>query len=354
MYRIILILFLVPLVASGTEHKGKYTKNKVINKVYPVNKDALLSVSNKYGYLNIVSGNSDQIEISVSITTNGDNEERVAERLKQINVEFGASADHVSAKTIIGKTSKSWNWGRNNNINMEINYTIKMPVTNSVDLSNDYGGINLDKLEGTAKINCDYGKIVIGELLHANNSINIDYTNKSTIDYMKNGSINADYSTLHVEKTGIVKLNADYSHISFGMVGDLDYNCDYGDLKIENCTNVIGNTDYMHTTIGKLFGSGSFDMDYGSLKVKSLGEGFKKLNVDSSYSPIKIGINSSNTFNFEANLRYGSLKNTNGFTFNKEISKNTSKYYQGYYNNANSGSQITIDSSYGSVSFTNN
>lgn len=354
MYKILLILFLVPLVASGTEHRGKYTKNKVINKVYPVNKDATLNVSNKYGSINIVTGNTNQIEISVSITTNGDNEERVAERLKQINVEFGASSTIVSAKTIIGKTSSSWNWGRKNNINMEINYTIKMPVTNSVNLSNDYGGINLDKLEGTAKINCDYGKITIGELLHSNNSINIDYTNKSTIEYMKNGSINADYSTLHVEKTGIVKLNADYSHISFGMVGDLDFNCDYGDLKIDNCTDVVGNSDYMNTSIGKLFGAASFDMDYGSLKINSLSEGFKKLNVDSSYSPIKIGLNSSNSFNFEASLRYGSLKDTSGFTFNKEISKNTSKYYQGYYNNANSTSQITIDTNYGSVSFTNN
>jgi len=109
-----------------------------------------------------------------------------------------------------------------------------MPVTNSVNLNNDYGGIALDKLEGSAKINCDYGKITIGELLNPSNSINIDYTNKSTIEYMKNGDINADYSTLHIEKTGNVDLNADYSHISFGMVADLNYNCDYGDLKIDN------------------------------------------------------------------------------------------------------------------------
>ncbi len=354
MYKILLFLFLIPLAVSATDKRGKYTKNKVINKVYPVSKDASLAVSNKYGNINIVTGNSDQIEISVSITTNGDNEEKVAERLKQINIEFSASSNSVTAKTIIGKTSNSWNWGRNNNVNMEINYIIKMPVTNSVNLNNDYGGIALDKLEGSAKINCDYGKITIGELLNPSNSINIDYTNKSTIEYMKNGDINADYSTLHIEKTGNVDLNADYSHISFGMVADLNYNCDYGDLKIDNATNVVGNCDYMHTTIGKLFGSGVFDIDYGSLKINSLGESFKKLNVESSYTPIKLGLNSTNSFNFEANLGYGSLKNTDGFTFNKEITKNTSKYYQGYFNTPNSTSSIVVNSKYGSVTFTNN
>ena len=47
---------------------------------------------------------------------------------------------------------------------MKINYTIKMPVNNSLNLNNDYGAINLNKLDGKATINCDYGKLIIGEL----------------------------------------------------------------------------------------------------------------------------------------------------------------------------------------------
>lgn len=355
MYKTLLILFLIPFAITATEKKGKFTKNKVIKKEYTVNKDATLNVSNKYGNIDIVTNTSNEIEISISITTNGNDEAKVQQRLNEITVAFESSSSVVSAKTIIEKSSKSWNvWGNKSNVNMEINYIIKMPITNNVRLSNDYGGIGLDKLDGSAHINCDYGKITIGELNNPSNSINIDYTNKSTIEFMKNGTVNADYSSLHIEKTGNVNLNADYSHISFGMVGDLKYNCDYGDLKIDNVTNIAGNCDYMHTTIGKLFGDGVFEIDYGSLKINSLGESFKNLIIESSYTPIKLGLNSTNSFNFEANLGYGSLKNTDGFTFNKEITKNTSKYYQGYFNNASSTSQIVINSKYGSVTFTNN
>lgn len=356
MYKIALLLLLIPLVATATDKRGKYTKNKKVTKNYTVNKDASLFISNKYGNINIITGDSNSIEIEVNITTNGDNEAKVQERLNQINIEFSGSSSTVTAKTIIVKNSSSWgSWGRkNNNVNMEINYIIKMPVTNNVDLSNDYGGINLDKIEGTAKIDCDYGKITIGELLNPSNSINIDYTNKSTIEFMKNGTINADYSTLHIEKSGTVDLNADYSHISFGMVSDLDFNCDYGDLKIDNCSNIVGNCDYMHTSIGKLFKSGSFDIDYGSLKINALSEGFEVLNVESSYTQIKLGVNSSNSFNIEAKLTYGNLKYGNNFTFNKEITKSSSKYYQGFYNNSNSTSSIKIDSNYGNITFTTN
>lgn len=354
MYKILLLIFLIPLTISATEGKGKYTKNKVLKKEYNVNENATLTVSNKYGNIGIATWNENRIVIKVSITTNGDDEEKVEKRLEQIDVEFNGDTNYVSAKTMIEKTSNSWSlWGKNNNVSIEINYLIQMPVTNNVDLNNDYGAITLDKLEGSSKINCDYGKITIGELWNTNNSINIDYTNKSTIERLEGGTINADYSTLHIEKGYRIKLNADYSHMSFGMVGVLDFNCDYGSLKIGDSGNVIGNSDYMHTTVEKLRGTGDFDMDYGSLKINELGNELKELKVQSSYTQVKIGVQPTNNFTVNATLSYGNLKYGNGFTFNKEIVKTTSKYYEGYYG-SNSGGTITLKSNYGNITFYNN
>lgn len=355
MYKILLFLIIFPLVINATNKDGKYTKNKVLNKEFKVTKDASLNITNKYGNIDIVTWNENSVSIKVSITTNGNDEDKVQERLDKITVDFNGNSNAVSAKTIIEKISSSWNlWGKNNNVNMEINYLIKMPITNDVILTNDYGSISIDKLLGTSKINCDYGKLNIGELLNSNNSINIDYTNNSKIQYMKDGAIDADYSTLHIEKSGRTKLNADYSHISFGMLVDLDFNCDYGDLKIESVGNLIGNSDYMHVSIEKLNGSGDFVMDYGSIKINDLATNFKMLTIKSSYTHVKLGINSENNFNINTSLSYGSLKGTNEFNFSKEISNTTSKYYEGYYNKPNSNSTISIKSSYGSVTFTNN
>jgi len=355
MYKILFIIFLIPLTIMATDKKGKYTKSKTINKEFKVNKDAILNVTNKYGNINVVTWKENNIVIDVTITTDGDDEEKVEKRLEHIYVEFNSSSSTVSAKTIIEKNTSSWNiWGKKNNVNMQIDYVIKMPVTNNIDLSNDYGAINLDKLKGTSKINCDYGKINIGELLNSSNYINIDYTNKSTIEFMKDGEINADYSTLHIEKSGRIKLNADYSHISFGMLANLNYNCDYGDLKIEECGNLSGNSDYMHTTVGILRGSGDFDSDYGSIKINKLGENFKNIKIESSYTSMKFGLNPNNSFNIIASLSYGGLKYDSGFTFSKEITKTTLKQYEGYFKSSNSANNITIKSSYGSVTFTNN
>tara|TARA_R110001583_G_scaffold62216_3_gene183250 strand:+ start:105 stop:1181 length:1077 start_codon:yes stop_codon:yes gene_type:complete len=354
-YKILFFLLLVPVISSATVLDGKYTKKKVISKKFTVDTNATLNVSNKYGNIDIISWNENTIEIEVTITTNGNDEEKVERKLEQIDVDFKSSSNNVYAKTNIEKSSSSWSfWGNNNNVNMEINYKIKMPITNNVALTNDYGGISLDKLEGTSKIDCDYGSLTIGELLNSNNTITIDYTNKSEIDYMKDGTVDADYSTLYIGETGNVDLIADYSTISFGKVNNLKFDCDYGSLKIGSANNLNGISDYMNTTIEKLDGSGSFDMDYGSLKINDLGPNIGQLKVESSYTHLKFGVNSNTSFNITATLSYGNLKYGNGFTFNKEIVKSSSKFYEGYYNTVNSNGNISIKSSYGSITFFNN
>src|SRR4030065_580807 len=173
--KLLLLCLLIPLAIFASEKKGKYTKNKTISKEFKVSKDATLNVSNKYGNIDIVTWNENKIVVIVKITTNGDDEDKVKKRLEEITVEFDANSSNVSAKTMIDKAAATWNfWGNKNNVTMEINYLIKMPITNNVNLSNDYGGINLNKLEGKATINCDYGKLNIGELLNKSNRINID------------------------------------------------------------------------------------------------------------------------------------------------------------------------------------
>ena len=240
-------LFLpVALIASNNPNpNGKYTKEKTLKKEYSVNKDAELTVDNSYGNIDIVTWNENRIVIEVHIKTNGNDEEKVQNKLDNIDVDFSGSPSKVVARTVFkDRKSSSWSWwgNNNNNVNMEINYTIKMPLSNSVNLSNDYGGINLTTLNGPAKINCDYGQINIGQLNADNNSLNFDYTKNSTISYMKSGKINADYSGFTLEKVDFLELNADYSHSDIREVKEIKYNNDYGKLSIG--------------TVGQLSGSG--------------------------------------------------------------------------------------------------
>jgi len=352
-----LLLLAIPMVlaAHEGEPKGKYTKEKTIKKEFSVNSDALLKVKNSYGNLNITSWNENRILIEVHIKTNGNNEDKVQRKLDDINVDFEGSNSVVSARTIFNSNKSSWgiNWGKNN-VNMQVNYTIKLPVKNSVHLNNDYGSIILDRIDGHAKINCDYGRLEIGELRGRNNELNFDYTSKSEIEYMNSGLIKADYSGFTIGKTNDITLDADYTNSTIKEMKNLKYDCDYGKLEVMKAADITGNGDYINVNLGTIHGDVHINADYGSVKIDEMAGDGGDVAIESDYTGIKIGYDPQYHFNFELDLEYAGFGGKDGVEINVSKEKSTSKYYKGFYGSQSSSNTIMIKSDYGSVTFKKN
>jgi hypothetical protein len=356
---LILTLLLVPFTINaateGGGAKGKYTKEKTIKKEFTVNSDALFKVKNSYGNLNITSWNQDKVMIEVRIKTNGNNEEKVTERLRQIDVDFENTSSMVSAITRFGEKNNNWNWwGKRNNVNVQVNYIIKLPVKNSINLNNDYGNIYLDRVDGHAKINCDYGKMEIGELRGRNNELRFDYTSRSTFEYINSGEIIADYSGFTVEKAGNLAVRADYTNAVIGEMGSLDYRSDYGSMEVKSVKNVQGNGDYISIKLGEVHGNVDVTSDYGAVKIGRLASDAGNVNIKTDYTGIKIGYDASYYFDFEISTEYAGVSGKDNFTINVSKEKSSEKFYKGYYGKENSGNMVTIDSEYGGVSFYKN
>ncbi|MFC5045355.1 hypothetical protein ACFSTE_17600 [Aquimarina hainanensis] len=357
--KILWVLFCIPtlLLANGPTFKnGKYTKEKAIKKEFSVSNDALLVINNSYGNLDITSWDQDKIVIDVVVKVSGNDKEKVLEKLDNISISFESyNKSQVKARTIFKKNTSSWwsklmtNW-KNSQVNMQINYVVKIPATNSVNLTNDYGTITLDTIEGDAKINCDYGQVLLNNLLGDNNTINIDYTHNSVIKYMKNGTINADYSDFDLEKAGTVKLVADYSQSHITTIDDLTYSCDYGSLKIKKGNTINGNGDYLNTKITSVSNSLKINSDYGSLKIYNLEPTINEVAIKTSYVGVDVGFDPTCNFDFSIKTSYGGIKLDEDITLNVKDRSSHSKHYQGFYGTSDTNNNITITSSYGGVS----
>lgn len=352
-FKILIAFLILPLVSMANNYgKGKHTKEKTIHKEFNVASDAVLKVNNSYGNIDITTWDENRIVIDITITTNGNNEEKVQKKLDQIDVKFDVSSSMVYAKTDFNKNGKKswWNWG-SSNVNMKIIYTIKMPITNGVNLSNDYGNIDLDKLEGRAIINCDYGKITTKELMADDNLLDFDYTQNSYFEYIKSGKINADYSGYTVGKTNDLDIDADYTKSNIEIAEDITYNCDYGSVVVDRANNVKGNGDYLTLRLGDIYKNVSVDGDYGSLKIENMAATARDINIQSEYMKITIGYDAAYQFDFDIDLEYASLRDSEGLEFTKKHIKSSDKYYSGYNGRASSGNTIRIRSDYGSVTF---
>ncbi len=355
--RLAIIFLLIPSIifAEGCEtiEKAKYTKEKSMQKSFDVSPDATLKVNNSYGNIDVITWNENRIEFDIIIKVSGNNEEKVEKRLEEIDVKFSSSNNLVSAETMFGKKKSNswWNWGKKSKLKMEINYVIKIPATNNVNLNNDYGGINLDKLEGKAQLNCDYGKITTKELMADGNIINFDYSRNCYFEYIKSGKINADYSGFTIAKAKSLDINADYTKSVIEVAEDVNYNCDYNGITINSANNVTGNGDYVAVRLGTIYKNASIKSDYGSIKIDRMASNAGNLDIESDYAGITIGYDSGYNFDFRIKLQNAGLRNTDDFEFNKRRIQSRDKYYEGYHGNPGSGNTVTINSEYGSVTF---
>ena len=358
-YNIILILLLAIapsiVLAGNNTPKGKYTKEKRVTKEYTVNSNATLEIDNSYGEVNMVTWNENRVVIEVHVKTNSNDEDQAQDKLDDIDVRFEGNSNYVSARTNFNNSSRSWwNSWRSSNVNMEVNYTIKLPVTNAIDISNDYGGISLNKLEGTAKISCDYGKLTIGDLLGENNYLNFDYTKNSSINYVKSGSINANYSSFKLDNGDTIDLNADYTKSELGKIKDLNYTCDYGSIITEEIEKLRGRGDYLTAKIGRVNKDLNIVADYGSIKIDEISPNANNIRIQSDYTGIKLGYHNDYHFKFDIKLQYAGLSGKEDLTILKEHKRSSDRSYEGYHGDASSSNTLSINSEYGGVTLYKN
>lgn len=355
LYKIFVVAVLFPgLSFCHNDLSGKHTKEKKISREFRVSAKANLKIENSYGNVDISTWDRNEVVIEVFIKTNGNDAEKVAEKLDEIDVEFNQNSSGVSAKTHFSRDTRSW-WsnlfGGSSNVNMEVNYVIKAPETNNMDLSNDYGGIFIDRLLGNSKISCDYGRIDIMELRGNSNHLNFDYTRNSHIGYVKNAEINADYSEFEIEEAESINLNADYTTSRIKKVANLNYSCDYGSINVEKVKNITGNGDYLSTKIGRIFTSADLSVDYGNLSIEKVMKDANNIKIDSDYAGLKVGYDNQHAFNFNVEASYGNVSGLDDLEVRKQSEENTRKSIEGFHLSDNSGGRIQINTSYANVKF---
>ncbi len=351
----LLIIFLVlPQLLLAADKKGKYKKTKIVQQTYEVGDEGTVRIINEYGDINVVTWNENKVDIAVRITVDGNDMEKVINRLDHIQVDIRREGNQVVAKTDVESIRSSWNffsWGSSNNVNFKIRYEVKMPANFDLNINNDYGNIYIDRLEGSLTLNADYGQFVIGELLNNQNKIVTDYFKNSSISFIKNGRIVADYSRIKIDYAYNLNLSCDYTKIQIGTLRKLKYNNDYGSISVDNGKEIIGGGDYQ----SRYFGGVSymkFSGDYGSLKIDGLLPGFDQVNIHSDYTSISIYNPRKVAYQLDIQQEYGSVHYDDVKVY-KDISDGGDRHIEGYYLDRNTASKISIKHEYGSIKIYN-
>ncbi|WP_194852585.1 hypothetical protein [Nonlabens antarcticus] len=353
----IFFLLLGSMTMASTHPIDKYNKTKKINKTYSVNSDALVRVENSFGNVTVQTWDQNSVSIEVTVEVSGNDEDRVNERLRMIDVDFSASKSKVSAVSKIPNENGSGLFSFFNSkskTNTRVDYIVKIPRNSPLDVENDYGAVIIDKMTAPLTLNCDFGRLQIGQLLSPDNKLAFDYTDNSHIDYMKGGSIEADFSKFKLYGADVVDFRGDYTTVAFGKMKKLKYNSDFSTLSIENATTIDGRGDYSTVKIDSFETATLLKASFGKIIINNLATGFKSLTIKSDYTDVRINHDRNVAFDYELSAEFASINLGNDLQTVTSRKENNEAYKQGYNTVAKSGSRIEINSSFGSVTLKTN
>ncbi|PWJ44858.1 putative adhesin [Sediminitomix flava] len=315
-----------PLHAEG---EPDYQKERVINKSFGVGSSDWLVVENKFGNVHVESWDQNRLEVTIKITAWGRSEKEAAKILSEIDVEVNAVTGEYFFETITPD-----NTNINKKSGFKVNYDIKIPAENPINIENKYGTSYIDNRTGITDLYVAYGGLKARKLEGSKTTIKVSYS-EAIIEKLTRGSLVARYcSNLFLGETENLELDNKYSDVEIETVGKLNGSSAYSGVKIEELKRSI-----------------SLENRYGNFKIEEVSSSFEEIDVESKYGSVKIEFDSNTSFKFDISTRYGSFDHDlDEYRLIREIERNTSGEYVGIKGDSNSDKLVHIVSSYGSIS----
>ena len=294
-------LFIFVFVATSSfAMKDEFVKE--ISKTFDVDKNATLIVKNKFGLLHCENWDKNSISIKVTISVDASSQDKANSYFGKVDISLTGSRTEVKAITEYG--NKAF---RNDN-NLSVDYLIYFPASINVDLSNKFGEIVLNAVEGNSDISVAYGSLRAKRLLGESNKLKMSFSEDCFIGYLNNADIELKYSDLEVSEVGNVSLETGFSELKIGTAEVITLKSGYDDLYIGTVRDFDLESDFSDTEIRNVKQRLVADYSYGDLNVKQINQGFTLIDLENSFGDAKIGMEEGASFKMIATIKMGDFE----------------------------------------------
>lgn len=332
-------LLISSAILAQSEFKKEYAKQ------YKLNDLSVLKLVNKYGDMNIENWNENVADIKVIVKVRTSNKSKADNAFEKIDIQFSEAGSTVGAATQITQSI--------NNTDFSIDYFVKIPKNISVDISNQYGNLFLDQVDGFANINVKYGNFTINKLGRQQekptNYLNVEYSS----------------GVCNVNECGWLKLESGYSKVAIDNATALIIGSKYSSLKIRTCKSIVTESKYDHPfkigyvknfvctgaysnfEITKLYGMLEADIKYSDLDVNEVDKDFELIKLKLRYGKASLVIPENPGYELKAESQYGSVNYPDNDKISKIIDQTESNIWGKVGNSPKA--KVYIDSKYGTV-----
>jgi hypothetical protein len=337
------VIFYVTTINISFAH-DEFTR--VIKKEFAVNADAQLIIDNSFGKVHCNNWDKDIVEIEVLITAYAPDEKYANKILEKVNVTISGSASLVEARTTI--TDGGYNKGRSG---VSVDYTVNMPTSVNLDLTNKFGDIFINELGGKGKINLGYGNLEANKFSNSDNLIDIKFS-KANIKSIKGAVVSLKYSDLELGYAGSLRLDSKYSNIDAEKIISLLVNFEGGKLNMENSSVIESKSKFSDLNVTRLEKSLSLDIQYGNCEIDEMLSDFTNISIRNKYGNVSVGIPENANYALDAEMKFCNLDfPEDKAIINQRIITNTSKSYKASIGKESEPmAKIYVRSEFGNVS----
>ncbi|SRR6056297_485601 len=294
----LLLIVGVSFSVSAQEVSKQVTGN------YEVTGDYNLGIENKYGQIEILNWNKNELDVVVDITVGAQSEKRALNALDEISVDIDEGSDGVYFTTEFGKI-------QTNNVDIQVTYTVKMPVQVNVELSQKYGDLFIQEVAGLADLTVKYGSLKVGALTRGDaepwNTVDLAYGDGSieNAGYM---SLDIAYSELTLTESKALNIENAYSKIFGEKAGIINTEGKYDQYNFEKVESFDAALKYSGINIGTLLRSLDVELAYTNAKIGKVQSGFDRISVEAQYGNVKAGLDPDAAFTVDAQAKYGNIR----------------------------------------------
>lgn len=333
------------LILTGISHiYGLNEYSRVIKKEFAVNSDAQLIIINKYGKVHCNNWEKSSVSLEIVLKVEASNEKNAQKLLDKILVSISNSPQLIEAKTTLDD-------GFSGHSKVEIDYTINMPSSINLDLTNKFGDVYINELNGKGKLDLSYGDMVIHNLGNSDNLIELKFGN-ADIRTIKGAVVVSKYSELKINYAGSLRIDSKYSDVYAQKIISLNINSEGGKLELENSSVVESKSKFSDMEISRIDKNLTLDIQYGDCDIQNISSDFSSINIKNKYADVSVVIPAGTSYLLEADLKFCNLDfPENEADFSQKIIQNSSSIYRGTIGKGNNIlRKIIVKSEFGDVS----
>ncbi|MBU3822212.1 hypothetical protein KO566_09085 [Flavobacteriaceae bacterium XHP0103] len=278
-----------------------------------------LYLENKYGTITINGWEKNNIAIVANISVTDDKKEKAKDILDRINSNIVESGDFISVVSEISDRDIGFFARYFNKINpfdldkgnVEINYTINLPINAEVELINSFGDVILDNWTGKLKATIEHGNMWISKnLTNANISMSFGKLRAKSITY---GTVSLKNGSIDFEDSKDIRLKTSGSYINAKNIFNLDIVSSKDEILIDHIDNLYGEANFSNIEIKSIEKQVNLQLKVTEFRVLKINSPDPYLNIGQESSDISINVNQLN-FKFDATLEEGILRLSKSFS----------------------------------------